>query len=130
MTITRQEVRANREKWIARLKDPLSRKAIGRLATKDGRCCCLGHGCDALGISYPSYETHSRELMEACGLYDECGETWTLRQIGKWEEFCLIDVNDGTDATPQEIGAYLETVIEGGESTPFRPLSDYPEASS
>lgn len=39
----------------------------------------------------------------------------------------LADLNDETDFTPRQIGIYLQSVIEGGKDTPFKPLSDYPE---
>lgn len=39
----------------------------------------------------------------------------------------LTAINDDTRATPQQIGAYLMTVIEGGNGTPFKPLTDWAE---
>jgi hypothetical protein len=44
----------------------------------------------------------------------------------KWQ-CSLADLNDSTKATPQEIGEYLESVIEGGANTPWKELTDYPE---
>lgn len=37
----------------------------------------------------------------------------------------LAELNDETDATPQQIGAYLETVINGGKDTPFYDAQEW-----
>ena len=44
-----------------------------------------------------------------------------------WKYPSLTAINDYSEATPQEIGRYIESAFEGGKNTPFKPLSDYPE---
>lgn len=144
MELTRGQVRANRQKWIDFLMKPARRKEIGTLDAGKGFRCCLGHGCYALDLPrqhvvdpdgneifeyYGQSGVAPEGFVKRVGLYDQEGTTryygvW----LGEWEVSSLIEVNDDTDATPQQIGEYLQSVIDGGEDTPFRPLSEYPES--
>lgn len=113
--------------------------------------CCLGHMCDALGIPAKTYsedealvankrydtvyyqETSTympKWAVEALGLHDFRGcipETPENTPMARHDRFGdpiegLSHLNDATDTTPQQIGAYLETVIMGGMDTPWRAL--------
>jgi len=137
-TLTRQEILDNRRKWIEFLKQPERKKATGFLDTGDGRRCCLGHGCYVLGVKrrkFPggyAYQYRALDggwrtgssavLRDLVGLKTSDGDFISINGVAT----CLSGLNDGTDATPQEIGAYLESVIEGGKYSPFRPLTDFP----
>lgn len=152
MTYTRSEIREYRQKWIDVLIDPETKKADGTLDRGNGARCCLGHACFALGIEsrkkpglitppideYFQYrdgkdwESYYLPYVptEMLGMWTHTGATAQRKPfpIGEYEEQkALADYNDMTKITPQEIGQYLLTVIEGGEDTPFRPLTDYPE---
>lgn len=145
MTITGEQVRANRIKWIERLEDPKSKKATKRLVARvGGGMCCLGHGCAALGYEFdhigeaegPGFKDEiynaPRELIIDVGISSNNASRIDANSgLGPWKD-CrnLAEVNDNTDATSQDIGAYLRTVIEGGPDTPFRPLSEYPEGGA
>nr|CAI3971272.1 hypothetical protein ORM20_00223 [Ochrobactrum phage ORM_20] len=118
--------------------------------------CCLGHGMHLFyGLKYVngSYQHKGEDgkatfdFVEKVGLWNRIGRiendhsVGTLRDIEKFvgkfvlAEFgrnvkeldSLTRVNDWTRTSPQRIGEYLLHVIEGGEDTPFRPLSDYSE---
>lgn len=137
---TRAEVLAYREKWISFLELPDTAKAREKLDIGDGCRCCLGHGAHVLdivihegkyGISYgvlPQWETAPEELIDMCGLYDNNGSSGDGKGFGPWERNNLAGINDDTDATPQEIGAYLRTVILGDINSPFRQHTDFPES--
>lgn len=125
--LTRSQIKANRQKWIERLCDSRARKAKTELAETPWRMCCLGHGCEALGINFVWHAQYEEELTHQAGLWGDIGKSQNGSKLGKWDEWALAIINDKTNATPQQIGAYLRTVIEGGEDTPFRPLTDYPE---
>ena len=69
-------------------------------------------------------------FVETLGLYNNVGLTQnstTIELPGRGSFNTLADINDRTNATPQEIGAYLLSVIEGGPDTPFSPLSEFLE---
>jgi hypothetical protein len=144
---TRAQILENRRKWIDFLKLPDTKKGTGKLESSADNTarCCLGHACHVLIpetrkviefdngeiVKYGEERSYAPYLLKnKLGLYDVAGSN-DLRiefQIGSYEtRGCLAAYNDGTDITPQEIGAYLETVIEGGRFTPFKPLIDYPE---
>lgn len=126
-------------------KEP-ERKKAKRVLSKSGgeERCCLGHACQCfLGDpeftnnfldSTPEYEWEGqrsilpKSLVKQLGMWKETGES--RRPIvcpGAIDIYSLIALNDKTELTPQEIGEYLESAIEGGVDTPFKPLSDYEE---
>lgn len=144
-----EEVMENRRAWIAYLKSPEAKKAKHQLETTDmegnavGRCC-LGHGCHVLGVKRTKEEGRSvrydgrfdyapHSFMSKVGLYRENGAF-----IGRDTPFgndgsiyismfercanSLAYLNDSTELTPQAIGEWLETVIDGGPGTPFIKL--------
>lgn len=153
----RSEILNNRRKWINILKDNKTQKLRGRLDAGNGRRCCLGHGCYILDIEKEvtlnalfrekytvaygasiAMETAPEEFVEAVGLWDCSGAPFNDAQIEWWNGQLFNDltaVNDeylnadgeAIDISPQEIGGYLESVIEGGVNTPFRPLSEFEE---
>lgn len=149
MTLTRSQVRANRETAFTFLQQPELKKGTGCMEhnadglNKDSRCC-LGHMAVALNIQRVVMPTGRvafgnaqdihyapKELRVALGLKDHAGSAEPsdkdnpkllpsgFSSLSNW--------NDGSNVTPQEIGTYLASVIEGGEGTPFIPLSEYPE---
>lgn len=145
--IKRSEILANREKVISFLTNKKRKKATGALDTGDGCRCCLGHMCYALDIKRVISSTKSltdkykyayghfhdtgwapMELVNLVGLYSKGGGVNSHKDIiiGSYTSSSLADLNDNTMITPQQIGEYLKSVIEGGEDTPWRPLSDYP----
>lgn len=114
--------------------------------------CCLGNACAALGLekttTYSSMyrrrmveyggeaEFAPDEVVGALGLYhnsgtipdgvmyvDSEGNIFQNEVVDTISCDSLVSANDETSATHYQIGAYLESVIEGGPNTPFRPLS-------
>lgn len=140
---SRSEIKINRQKMIDQLKDPKSEKTEGLLEdpNNNNARCCLGHGCHALnierfvdsnGICY-GQENDSAvappQLINKVGLFFNLG-VFQSRKITTFKSVkfdSLVGANDGSNLTPQDIGEYLESVIEGGEDTPWKPLSEYPE---
>ena len=132
--MNRDQILENRRKWIDYLKQPTTKKGVDRLSNSRNteERCCLGHACHVIGIPYDrenntfdscwSYPPES--LVEALGLWDRAGScsSWQTYFLPGGKFRSLATWNDDSDVTPQEIGAYLETVIEGGPETPFKPL--------
>lgn len=142
---TRSQIRENRQKWIDFLMVKGRKKATGVLDEGGGHRCCLGHGCYALGIKSLKVEYNGHfeydgsldiapdSFIEMVGLWDDTGSTnlGTAIEVFKKSDghiyTDLAGVNDDTNASPNRIGKYLLSVIEGGPETPFRPLTNYPE---
>lgn len=143
--LTRGEVLANRRKWIDFLKVKGRKKAIGVLDAGGGKRCCLGHGCYILDINRSKFDDD--EYSSGDGFYYEGQEDFPpesfITRVGLWEynggnpegQFyddeamfeTLSCLNDDAGWSPLKIAKYLETVIEGGPSTPFIQLSKYPK---
>jgi hypothetical protein len=137
-TLSDKEIYANRLKAVAYLKQPHLRKASGVLERPDGSCCCFGHMCNALAIPKEvktnggiyfegTFDgTAPDTLISKLGMFDSFGRTGNGFDIINTEQepiVCLVDLNDLTDMTPQQIGEYLESVIMGGTSTPWKSIS-------
>jgi len=143
MTLYREDIRANRQKWIDYLLLPTTKAARGVLArgpNDNSRRCCLGHGCHVLGFKVfdakseragYGYKTNSdaaigyapAEMVEAMGMYDSAGVFRGMLFETTYSE-SLVDMNDSEKRSPQEIGEFLARNINGGG--PFKPLDDYP----
>ena len=125
----KSEILENRKKWIEKLLDPASLKHKNCLQhpTESNKCCCLGWACVALGVEFDKTGSYlPEEQREILGMWYSRGSS-NFNHLVDWEYYSLTAVNDNTDATPQDIGRYLESVIEGGEHTPFIPLSNFSE---
>lgn len=154
MTITRSEVLANRWTWINFLLTKGRKKVIETLDKGKGERCCLGHGAYCLGVkkslNYNNVIIYGaecndsyapKELIEKVGLWSNDGKVsegdFIIKGInfstlaGANDTTTVYDQDSGDDvpfnATPRDIGKYLQSVIEGGRDTPFKPLTDYPE---
>lgn len=125
-TYTDEQILENRKTWIEFLKRPETKKYKEQLESRDGSeaRCCLGHGCFALGIKrtvdeigvvrYDGEREYAPEsFMDMVGLNT---------RYGGFGGTSLATINDRTDKTPQEIGAMLESMIMGGEGTPFKEI--------
>lgn len=145
MEYTRQEILENRKTVIEFLKNKSRKKATDQLDKGNGQRCCLGHMCYALDIPKEKdddggwwYDGVSdfapASLIEKIGLYACDGKNdfgSVIFEItdenslyhGKYRT--LSDLNDTSNMSTQAIGRYLESVIEGGPDTPWKPLSDY-----
>lgn len=142
MKYKRSEIRENRQKWIDFLREPERKKTKNVLESRydhEARCC-LGHAAHLFArdrtviendvVLYEGSEINlSNDMTKMLGLYGREGHTENPYKIhyGGKTYGALSSLNDQTDITPQEIGEILQGMIEGGESTPFKPLSDYPE---
>lgn len=122
----------------------------------ENKRCCLGHGCDIFNIKrnvIDETETTNKkiyfgeeeeqtvapqELIDLLGLFNQRGGSSNgksrLHGSEDNDDFelhngrnSLTTLNDTTDITIQEVGVLIEGWIEGGEGTPFFPLSSYPE---
>lgn len=130
MTRYREDVLEARMKWVKFLQEPGRKKAEEQLDAGGGSRCCLGHGCFALGVK----RVRTRSGFEYDGADQVAPESF-IKMVGLYSEDgklmghpgSLAGMNDGTDMTPQQIGAWIEARITGEETdSPFRPLSGYP----
>lgn len=133
--LTKQQILKNRGTWTSRLLDKRARKLIGRLSNPYDlwESCCLGHGCLALNIEYDmlimvcfgkskATALAPAEFVELVGLNGSLGQFLNVEPHSS-----LSSLNDDTEMTPQEIGNLLNSIIKGGNGTPFRSLNDYPD---
>ncbi len=141
MHLNREEILRNRSLWIERLLHPATRKGKNRLDDGNLRCF-IGVGCEALNIPtslkpnkegkkpsnnlgvhlYLKEEYVAPKLfVELVGLKDESGSFGSrVKELKNTET--LIELNDLTTKTTQELGRYLLSVIEGGDKSPFKPV--------
>ncbi len=133
MEYTRAQILENRQKWIAFLKEPNRKKGVNTLQseTDPEARCCLGHGAHVLDPNHEKWKVGQsylpNVLVVELGLHNPAGGTKDSSYIMNTTCTCLARVNDDTIITPKAIGEYLESVINGGHSTPFKLLSYYPE---
>lgn len=143
MEFTRSEILSHRQAWIDYLKRPETKKEKGRLESRtDSEArCCLGHACHIAGaertvnqetatVFYDGVETIApSQVMKYFGLRASNGFVYHdgdfIHTFAEYNFSSLASLNDHTDATPQEIGEYLQTVIEGGPNSPFISIKEY-----
>lgn len=141
---TKSEILANRRAWINFLKRPdtIKGKQLLESTSNNEARCCLGHACHVLipetrntnggRVVYGNITDWAYApplLVDKLGLYKANGEipngSQALANVTGATWNSLADYNDNTSITPQQIGEYLETVIEGGFNTPFEHISRY-----
>ena len=122
---TKTQITENRQKWLAVLRDPESKKTRGVLesCTDPDARCCLGHACHALGITktmplFPGYILYHSESQY---LPMHARRALMVSRNGSFKKSIIIDnkelsniaqVNDMTDLTPQEIADVIEDQFE------------------
>ena len=123
--ITQEQVDENRQKWLAVLRAPESKRASGILESRyeENARCCLGHACHALGISrtvpsgpgYVHYDSESKWLpMNARRALMVNSNGYFKKSIivdGRMF-FSLAQLNDNTELSPQEIADVIEEQFE------------------
>ena len=141
--LTREEIKENRLKFAKGLQESHREKITKILESfnNSNQRCCLGHGCEIFNIernieddlvSYGKENcrgTAPIELMDLLGLYDIWGGCAPIGELVPGIR-ALTVLNDNTELTTQEIGKLIEGWIEGGPSTPFKPLSSYDESNT
>ena len=118
---TREQIDENRQKWLAVLRDPKSKKALGVLeSSKDPNArCCLGHACHALGLkrTEPSESRHVHYDSKSQWLPISARRALKINPVGRFGKNVIINgkelsnlcqVNDWTSLTPQEIADVIE----------------------
>jgi len=124
-----------RLRWIDHLLKPDTKKMKRMLESYDSphARCCLGHACYVLGadrkvedqrIYYDSCSaTLPTPIIDKLCMHDDLGHGKDITKLLLNSEYnSLSSLNDATEATPQDIGKYLMTVIRGGDLTPFREI--------
>lgn len=154
MTLSREKILENREKWVNFLLDPSRKKTQGRLEAGNNyqHRCCIGHACSVLEIKRTSQRVgHANAVFYGDGMEDSIAPSELLELVGlidvegsfnkpfnqrdeegnfKARIYSLVQMNDETDMTPQEIGQFIKDNITGEEETsPFYPLSTYPTST-
>ena len=109
MKYTTQEKIANAVKWIEVLptaKQATEIKYKSRLGDAENGYCCLGLGCDVIGLSYRPSDGFSSEFKTAVGLLHEEGQ---LYGGTFYNRTTLAAVNDGTKAGFKRIAKFIKT---------------------
>ena len=146
MRYTREQVQANREAWLAFLREEGRQKCVGRLEdTHEGeRRCCLGHAAFVLGGKRSVIEGTAGDKIVAYN--DETGylsadlaEMLNMEASGDLHDFIHLDgyededgdpinfgtltgINDDSDLTPAQIADVIENQIEADN---LRELYDF-----
>lgn len=136
------EVLENRKKWLEYLRAPGRRKARGYLDIGNGKRCCLGHACKALGMksedkqiydsltkgeSFHSYFYDSEEtvapqkVIDSLGLRDSFGSLSETVMLNDYSIANLVTLNDDTNLRPREIADFIEKHYD----LVFRSQSEY-----
>lgn len=141
----REQIKENRLKFAKGLQESHREKTVEKLENYNlpNQRCCLGHGCDIFNIKKrkennsvyfgkgDNYAIAPLELVDLLGLTNSTGSGYmdsSLKNVELHNDIkSLTGLNDDTNITTHEIGKLMENWIEGGEGTPFKPLSDYPE---
>ena len=146
---TQEEINENRRKWLDQLRDPQARKTTEKLesSVKPNERCCLGHACHALGsdreacadgiVYYDGEEgilprsveqklniTHRGDFKEPIIVKFMKREDlpYGLRPYGTERQVSdLIEVNDFTELTPQQIADVIEDQFRTGNFSPSWP---------
>ena len=139
---TQEEINENRRKWLDQLRDPEAGKTTEKLesSVKSNERCCLGHACHALGsdreacadgiVYYDGEEgilprsveqklniTHRGDFKEPIIVKFMKREDlpYGLRPYGTERQVSdLIEVNDFTELTPQQIADVIEDQFRTG----------------
>ena len=140
MNPTKSQVEQNRKKWLAVLRNPVSTKQKGALAsaTFENRRCCLGHACHALEIKPDQHQPGDSFLIyngESVLLPPGAAEQLNITHDGLFrknvsvdESRCysevnffdsLVELNDKTDLIPAEIATFIEAQFEAGNLVQF-----------
>lgn len=147
---TREEVKANRIIWANFLMEPERKSVEGMLESpiNPGARCCLGHAChifiphkrvvdEAGGISYgraySPTEWPPEQIEDMLGLWrnnavtntNYCGHSIKFPESFPDGAFNSLSEANDAGVSPQEIGKYIMDNLEGGDETPFKPLSSY-----
>lgn len=127
--LTFEEVKANRQIWLAFLRKKGRKKATQILDAGDGKRCCLGHACFALNIERRAYATFivygasdepslaPFEVRRKLGIRSSAGDLEKMvditndkrRKNGDLREVrSLAKLNDETSFTPKMIADFIE----------------------
>ena len=145
---TQEEINRNRNKWLAQLRDPESKKHYGELEdpSDSNARCCLGHACHALGIDR-ELQGDDDEIFVAYGgclgnLPNEAARKLDIDIMGCFKNSIeirccnsrgrlqvtkchnLTNVNDSTRLTPKEISDVIREQFEKDNFVPFMCGSD------
>jgi len=135
VSLSPETIRANRREWIGYLRLETTKKGTGRLDKGIGHRCCLGHACHVLGLEGTRLESGGlaysgemcyapQEVVDRLGLWDSYGSTENFDNDKPLSngKTSLVTWNDDPFSTQAEIADYLESVLDGGPDTPFKPL--------
>ena len=119
---TQEEIDDNRQKWFEVLRDPGSKKHIGRLEHNSLRPyarCCLGHACHALDIERQEWDKGDLILYGGCEtiLPQEAADKLGMNAAGQFKKPVIFDgigfldlasLNDNSDIGLEEMANVIE----------------------
>lgn len=95
----------NAIKWANELIHGDREHGVGQLGDKTYGFCCLGVGCDLLGVDYDAGDGNSKEFSDQVGLLNPFGKF--VDKFTFFNESGLAYVNDQTNAGFKRIGKFL-----------------------
>ena len=121
----KKQITENRQKWLAVLRDPESRKHVKSLEkfTDPNSRCCLGHACHALDIEknkgsefgFIYYDGEAGILPKQAQKklrVDAVGNFKKPIRINGIDSECLVELNDCRGLTPKEMADVIEDQFE------------------
>ncbi len=108
--ITNEQKAKNAIKWIENLPNykQAKRGNRGSLGDEYEGYCCLGAGCEILGISFNPKDINSDCFKEAVGLKQKDGDFNKDGENEFYGEHYLVRVNDNTNAGFERISKLLK----------------------
>ena len=138
MKYTKEQINEARQKWLAVLRDPNSKKAYRVLEdyNEPSKRCCLGHACYALSANRTTlktkqlvgYEGQFGYLPAVMGTQLNITADGAFKRAINCEPYpqtfmSLADINDGTHLEPAEIADIIEEQFEEANFMPFNNLT-------
>ena len=127
MKYTKEQINEARQKWLAQLRDPESKKLTLRLEdAEDPKArCCLGHACHALGL--PRSVDTEHELATGSKLVlvlygeDEHTDRFTSD---------VLPMNAAEMLDISVVGTFVKPLVHRGVQPPYMSLSDLNDEST
>ena len=91
--------------WIEELLSTEKKQGRGKLGDEEVGFCCLGLGCNVLGIEHDTWAGQNKEFMEEVGLYGDQGQS--RGSIYFPSHPSLITLNDNNKKSFKFIGEHL-----------------------
>lgn len=102
-----ETIKRDRETWLQALETTNAKQGVTQLGDAKHGFCCLGIGCDVLGIPYHAMQGTSPVFAQRVGLRTESGGPLEGEELG-----ILTEMNDSKDYNFAEIAAHIRAHMD------------------